>query len=216
MLTAEGMESPGHAQPAWHQVVGNAALKSNRTLLQIERFLVEAAEKATAEGVRQGGGRQSATARTLARQAEGLERLARAPGRRCQRPGSPRGAARQQDAWERRVRRERRGRHPGDDSPRANRPGTEQRANTTEPDVWVMQNQKGYVAGYNGKLVVIGEQAIAEAMVSQHPGDRTLLHQLLDNRGHPVGLRALPGSVHDKKGRVDLRRPGERRTTLAA
>jgi hypothetical protein len=43
-----------------------------------------------------------------------------------------------------------------------------------------MRNQKGYVAGYNGQLVVTGGQVIIGAMLSQHPVDRTLLHPLLD------------------------------------
>jgi hypothetical protein len=43
-----------------------------------------------------------------------------------------------------------------------------------------MGNQKGYVAGYNGQLVVTAGQIIVGAMLSQHPMDRTLLHPLLD------------------------------------
>src|SRR5512140_2919632 len=43
-----------------------------------------------------------------------------------------------------------------------------------------MRNQKGYVAGYNGQLVVTADQVIVGAMLSQHPVDRTLLHALLD------------------------------------
>jgi DDE family transposase len=43
-----------------------------------------------------------------------------------------------------------------------------------------MRNQKGYVAGYHGQLVVTADQVIVGAMLSQHPVDRTLLHPLLD------------------------------------
>ena len=43
-----------------------------------------------------------------------------------------------------------------------------------------MRNQKGYVAGYNGQLVVTARQVIVGAMLSQHPVNRTLLHPLLD------------------------------------
>jgi hypothetical protein len=43
-----------------------------------------------------------------------------------------------------------------------------------------MRNQKGYVAGYNGQLVVTAGQVIVGAMPSQQPVDRTLLHPLLD------------------------------------
>jgi hypothetical protein len=63
---------------------------------------------------------------------------------------------------------------------RANRAGTEPRANITDPDVRGMRTQKGYVAGYNGQLVVTAEQVIAGAMLSQHPAGRTLLHPLPD------------------------------------
>ena len=39
----------------------------------------------------------------------------------------------------------RRWRRPVDEPPRANRAGTEPRANVTDPDTRVMRNQKGYV-----------------------------------------------------------------------
>ena len=76
-------------------------------------------------------------------------------------------------------RRQRSARRPADE-PRTNRNNTEPRANITDPDVRVMRNQKGYVAGYNGQLVVTADQVIVGAMLSQHPVDRTLLHPLLD------------------------------------
>ncbi len=41
-----------------------------------------------------------------------------------------------------------------------------------------MRNQKGYLAGYNGQLVVTAQQVIARVMLSRHPVDRTLLHPL--------------------------------------
>jgi transposase len=44
--------------------------------------------------------------------------------------------------------------------------GTEPRANITDPDVRVMRNQKGYVAGYNGQLVVTADQVIVGAMLT--------------------------------------------------
>src|SRR5207248_11446214 len=53
-------------------------------------------------------------------------------------------------------------------------------ANITDPDVRVMRNQKGYVAGYNGQLVVTAQQVIVGAVLSQHPVDRTLLHPVLE------------------------------------
>ena len=43
-----------------------------------------------------------------------------------------------------------------------------------------MRNNKGHVSGYHGQLVVTRQQVIAGAMLSQHPVDRTLLHQLPD------------------------------------
>ena len=43
-----------------------------------------------------------------------------------------------------------------------------------------MRNQKGYVAGYNGQLVVTAQQVIVGAVLSWHPVDRTLRHPLLD------------------------------------
>jgi transposase len=64
------------------------------------------------------------------------------------------------------------------DQPRTNRSNTEPWANITDPDVRVMRNQKGYVAGYNGQLVATADQVIVGAMLSRHPVDRTLLHPL--------------------------------------
>ena len=73
------------------------------------------------------------------------------------------------------------GRRPdGAEPPRANRNNTGPRANITDPDVRVMRNQKGYVVGYTGQLVVTGQQIAVGAMLSQHPVDRTPLHPLLD------------------------------------
>jgi transposase len=57
-----------------------------------------------------------------------------------------------------------RGHRPGDEPPRPNRNNTEPRANITDPDVRVMRNQKGYVAGYNGQLVVTADQVIVGAV----------------------------------------------------
>src|SRR5262249_34897581 len=74
----------------------------------------------------------------------------------------------------------RRARQRPADEPRTTRNNPEPRANITDPDVRVMRNQKGYVAGYNGQLVVTADQVIVGAMLSQHPVDRTLLHPLLD------------------------------------
>src|SRR5204863_2925625 len=86
-----------------------------------------------------------------------------------------------QEAWDAAAAAGRRGgRRPGDEPPRTNHNNTEPRANTTDPDVRVMRNQKGYVAGYNGQLVVTAQQVIVGTMLSQHPVDRTLLHPLLD------------------------------------
>src|SRR6266516_2915477 len=83
----------------------------------------------------------------------------------------------------RRRRRTGRCRRSGSCSPRRPRPtrnNTEPRANITDPDVRVMRNQKGYVAGYNGQLVVTAQQVIVGVMLSRHPAGRTLLHPLLD------------------------------------
>src|SRR5262249_28853114 len=86
-----------------------------------------------------------------------------------------------QEAWDAAAAAGKRGgRRPGDEPPRTNHNNTEPRANITDPDVRVMRNQKGYVAGYNGQLVVTADQVIVGAVLSQHPVDRTLLHPLLD------------------------------------
>ena len=122
------------------------------------------------------------TPRALARRAERRQRLAAARDQLAAEDKARRGAQRaKQQAWDAAAAagKRRGGRRPGDE-PRANRAGTEPRANITGPDVRVMRNQKGYVPGCNGQLVVTAQQVIVGAMLSQHPVDRTLLHPLLD------------------------------------
>jgi transposase len=182
LLAAEGMVALGMLSLDGTKLAGNAAQKANRTLPQIEKVLAEAAEKDAAEDAEQSGGPQPATPRTLARRAERRERLAAARDRLAAEDQARRQAQRaKQEAWDAAAAagKRRGGRRPGDE-PRANRAGTEPRANITDPAVRVMRNQKGYVAGYNGQLVVTAEQVIVGAMLSQHPVDRTLLHPLLD------------------------------------
>jgi transposase len=181
LLAAEGMVSLGTLSLDGTKLAGNAAQKANRTLPQIEKVLAEAAERDAAEDAQQGGSPQPATPRTLARRAERRERLAAARDRLAGEDKARRDAQRaKQDAWDAAAAAgRRRGRRPGDE-PRANRAGTEPRSNITDPDVRVMRNQKGYVAGYNGQLVFTAEQVIVGAMLSQHPVDRTLLHPLLE------------------------------------
>jgi transposase len=181
LLAAEGMVSLGLLSLDGTKLAGNAAQKANRTLPQIEKILAEAAAADAAEDAAESDSPQPATPRTLARRAERRERLARARDRLAAEDKARREAQRaKQEAWDKAAAAgKRRGRRPGDE-PRANRAGTEPRANITDPDVRVMRNQKGYVAGYNGQAVVTAEQVIVGAMLSQHPVDRTLLHPLLD------------------------------------
>jgi transposase len=181
LLAAEGMVSLGLLSLDGTKLAGNAAQKANRTLPQIEKILAEAAA-ADAAGAAAEGGPQPATPRALARRAERRERLARARDRLAAEDKERRDAQRaRQEVWDAAAaaRRPRAGQRPADE-PRSNRNNTEPRANITDPDVRVMRNQKGYVAGYNGQLVVTAQQVIVGAMLSQHPVDRTLLHPLLD------------------------------------
>ena len=181
LLAAEGMVSLGLLSLDGTKLAGNAAQKANRTLQQIEKILAEAAAADAAADAAEGDNPQPAMPRTLARRAERRERLARARDRLAAEDTARRDAQRaKQEAWDAAAAAgKRRGHRPGDE-PRANRAGTEPRANITDPDVRVMRNQKGYVAGYNGQAVVTADQVIVGAMLSQHPVDRTLLHPLLD------------------------------------
>src|SRR6476661_3108292 len=161
LLAAEGRVSLGLLSLDETKLAGNAAQKANRTLPQIEKVLAEAAAADAAEDARYGDAAGEPTPRTLARRAERRERLARARDRLAAEDQARREAQRaRQQAWEAAAAAgKRRGHRPGDE-PRANRAGTEPRANITDPDVRVMRNQKGYVAGYNGRLVVTDSQVI--------------------------------------------------------
>jgi Transposase DDE domain len=146
------------------------------------KLLAEAAAADAAEDARQGTDPPPAAPRALARRAERRQRLAAARDRLAAEDHARRQAQRaKQEAWAAAAAAgKRRGHRPGDEPPRANRNNTDPRANITDPDVRVMRNQKGYLAGYNGQLVVTGGQVIVGVMLSQHPVDRTLLHPLLD------------------------------------
>jgi len=182
LLAAEGMVSLGTVSLDGTKLAGNAAQKANRTLPQIEKLLAEAAAADAAEDARYGDAPGEPTPRTLARRAGRRERLGRARDRLAAEDQGRRDAQRAKlAAWEAAAAAGKpRGHRPGDEPPRPNRDNTEPRANITDPDVRVMRNQKGYVAGYNGQLVVTAGQVIVGAMLSQHPAGRTLLHPLLD------------------------------------
>jgi hypothetical protein len=99
-----------------------------------------------------------------------------------------------------------RGGRPAEE-PRTSRNNTRPRANITDLDVRVMRNQKGYVAGYNGQLIVTCQQVIVGAMLSQHPVDRTQFHPLLDTCRQQLteaGIRPQPSTALSR----DLRRWG--------
>ena len=213
LLAAEGMVSLGVLSLDGTKLAGNAAQKANRTLPQIEKMLAEAAAADAAEDARYGDAPGEPTPRALARRAERRERLARARDRLAAEDKARRDAQRaKQEAWDAAAAagKRRGGRRPADE-PRANRAGTEPRANTTDPDVRVMRNQKGYVAGYNGQAVVTADQVIVGAMLSQHPVDRTLLHPLLDTcRAAADPGRDPPEAAHRAR-RLRVRQRGELR-----
>jgi len=177
LLAAEGMVCLGTLSLGGTKLAGNAAQKANRTLPQIGKLLAEAAAADAAEDARYGGAPGEPAPRALARRAGRRQRLAAAAGRLAAEDRARRDAQRAgqeaQDAAA--AAGNRRGRRPGDEPPRPNRNNTGPRANITGPDVRVMRNQKGHMAGYNGQLVVTAQQVIAGAVLSQHPVDRTLL-----------------------------------------
>jgi transposase len=181
LLAAEGMVCLGTISLDGTKLGGNAAQKANRTLPQIGKLLAEAAAADAAEDARLGDELDEPTPRALARRAERRERLAAARDRLAAEDKARRDTQQaKQEAWDAAAAAgKRRGRRPGGE-PRPNRNNTEPRANITDPDVRVMRNQKGYVAGYNGQLVVTADQVIVGVMLSQHPVDRTLLHPLLN------------------------------------
>ena len=182
LLAAEGMVALGTLSLEGTKLAGNASPRASKTLPQIEKLLAEAAAADAADDAQLGDDPQPVTPRALARRAQRRERLAAARDRLAAEDAARREAQRaKQEAWDAAVAagKRRGGRRPGDE-PRKNRAGTEPRANTTDPDVRVMRNQKGYVSGYNGQLVVTAQQIVVGAALSQHPVDRTLLHPVLD------------------------------------
>ena len=187
LLAAEGMVSLGILSLDGTKLGGNAAQKANKTLPQIGKLLAEAAAADAAEDARDGDS-PPATPRALARRAGRRERLAAARDRLAAEDQARRDAQRaRQEAWDAAAAAGKRGgRRPGAGPPRMNRNNTEPRANITDPDVRVMRNQKGYVAGV------------------QRPagGHRAAGHRWRDavpapSRPHPAPptARAVPGSI---------------------
>ena len=207
LLAAEGMVCLGVLSLDGTKLAGNASQKANKTLPQIEKLLAEAAAADAAEDARYGDAPGEPTPRTLARRPGRRERLAAARDRLAAEDQARRDAQRAKlQAWETAAAAGKpRGHRPGDEPPRPNRNNTEPRANITDPDVRVMRNQKGYVAGYNGQAVVTADQVIVGAMLSQHPVDRTLLHPLLDTCGQQLtqaGIRPKLRTVLADSGYV--------------
>jgi transposase len=182
LLAVEGMAALGLLSLDGTKLAGNAGQKANKTLPQIEKILAEAAAADAAEDARLGDKLDEPAPRTLAWRAERRQRLAAARDRLAAEDQARRDAQQaKQQAWDAAAAqgRSRPPRRPADE-PRTNRNNTEPRANITDPDVRVMRNQKGYVAGYNGQLAGTADQIIVGVMLSRHPVDRTLLHPLLD------------------------------------
>jgi transposase len=101
LLAAEGMVSLGRLSLDGTKLAGNAAQAANRTLPQIEKLLVEAAAVDAAEDAQLGEHTRVPTPRTLARQAERRERLARARDRLAGEEQARRDAQRAKvEAWE--------------------------------------------------------------------------------------------------------------------
>src|SRR6266496_2976085 len=184
LLAAEGMVSLGRVSLDGTKLAGNAAMAANHTLPQIEKMLAEACEIDTAEDARYGTEREDPLPPALASATGRRVRLAAARDRTASEDAARRDAQRaKQQAWDAAAADPDlpgpRGRRPGDE-PRTNRNNTAPRGNVTDPDCRVMKGQKGYVAGYNGQLVVTDSQVIVGVMLSQHPVDRTQLHTVLD------------------------------------
>jgi hypothetical protein len=172
---------PGRVEPGWHQAGWQCRAKGDKTLPQMEKLLAEAAAADAAEDACYGDALDGATSRALAARADRRERLAAARDRLAAEGRARRDAQRAgQQAWDAAAAegRSRAARRPADE-PRTNRNNAPPWANITDPDCRVM-HQKGYVAGYNGQLVVTAQQVIVGAVLSWHPVDRTLLHPLLD------------------------------------
>ena len=217
LLAAEGMVSLGMLSLDGTKLAGNAAQAANHTLPQIEKILAEAAETDAAEDARYGDAAEAPMPRTLARRAERRERLARARDRLAAEDQARRDAQRAKvEAWEAAAAAGKpRGRRPAEE-PRTNRNNTKPRANITDPDVRVMRNQKGYVAGYNGQLIVTCQQVIVGAMLSQHPVDRTQFHPLLDTCRQQLTEAGIRPTAAHRARRRRLRQRGQLHPRRAA
>ena len=225
LLAAEGMVSLGLLSLDGTKLAGNAAQKANRTLPQIEKMLAEAAAADAAEDARtvatrsrrprgrwpagpSGGSGWPGPGtgwRPRTRPAAMRSGPSRRPGTRPRRPGSAAAAALAM-------------------SRRANRDGTEPRANITDPDVRVMRNQKGYVAGYNGQLVVTAARSSSARCCPSTPSTAPCCTRCSDTcRGAADRGRDPPEAAHRarrlrvrQRGELRPRRPGQPAAPRAA
>jgi len=164
------------------KIAANASWSANKTQVQVEEMLAEAAAADAAEDAEHGTARGDETPPGLARRDERLTRLRAARDRLVKAADAAQAA---QDAkvaaWQ--VRSDagaRPGRKPNSAPSAKTRNGATPRANTTDPDCRTMKSKHSLLPGYNAQAVVTGDQVMVGAMLTQSPVDRGLLHDVLD------------------------------------
>jgi transposase len=164
------------------KIAADASWSANKTLVQVEEMLAEAAATDAAEHAQHGPARGDETPPGMARREDRLTRLRAARDRLAE-------AARQAQAaqdtklagWQaRKDAGNRPGRKPNPTPPAKTRNQATPRANTTDPDCRTMKSKHTLLPGYNAQAVVTDDQVVVGAMLTQAPVDRGLLHRVLD------------------------------------
>jgi len=164
------------------KIAADASWSANKTLLQVEEMLAEAATADAAEDAEHGAARGDETPPGMARREERLTRLRAARDRLAEAANQAQAA---QDAkvtaWQaRKDAGQRPGGKPNPTPPAKTRNGSTPRANTTDPDCRTMKSKHTLLPGYNAQAAVTGDQVVVGAMLTQDAVDRGLLHPVLD------------------------------------
>lgn len=182
LLAAAGLVRLNQVALDGTKIAANASWSANKTRVQIEQMLAEAAAADAAEDAAFGQARGDEPPPDLARRGERIARLRQARDRLAAEAAAAQAA---QDAkvaaWQARkdAGHPRPGRRPDPQAKATNRNGTTPRANTTDPQARTMKAKHSLIVGYNAQAVVTCDQIVIGALVSQAHIDQNLLHPVL-------------------------------------
>jgi len=166
------------------KVQGSASLEANRTIAGVEAEIAQILAEAEATDAREdsqtAAQQGAALPKSLAGRADRLARL-RACKEKLERQAEAAAACRQaridaREAEEQASGKRKRGRKP---KPVDSSVDPDTNVNVTDPDSGIMKTRRGWLQGYNGRIVVTTGQIVIAADVTTEPNDVQQLHPML-------------------------------------